>query len=108
VTDLSKGFVSSDIPLFKINNPDVTYYFLKYTQTYPLGTLTLIKSPNMYYECYLEAYYSFETVLILMTLFCHHPLKNTQEGCIYFLMEFYPGIHVEILKNRFQHPREQT
>jgi hypothetical protein len=68
-TDLSKGFVSSDIPLFKINNTDVKYFLPKYTQTYPLDASTLIKGPNMYYKCYLEEYHNFETILILMVFY---------------------------------------
>jgi hypothetical protein len=32
-TDLCKAFVSTDIPLFKINNPEVKNFLLAYTQT---------------------------------------------------------------------------
>jgi hypothetical protein len=56
VTDLCKAFVSWDIPPFKINNPEVKYFLIKYTQTDP--------PDESYYKCCLEAYeyYSFETV----------------------------------------------
>jgi hypothetical protein len=39
-TDLCKAFVSADIPLFKINNPEVRNFLLKYTQTDPLDEST--------------------------------------------------------------------
>jgi hypothetical protein len=41
--DLWKGFVSADITLFKINNPEVRNFLLKYTQTDPPDESTLRK-----------------------------------------------------------------
>jgi hypothetical protein len=41
--DLCKAFVSADIPLFKINNPEVRNFLLKYTQTDPPDESTLRK-----------------------------------------------------------------
>jgi hypothetical protein len=51
-TDLCKAFVSADIPLFKINNPEVRNFLLKYTKTDPQNDSTLRK--NYLPKCYEE------------------------------------------------------
>jgi hypothetical protein len=51
-TDLCKASVPADIPLFKINNPEVRNFLLKYTQTDPPDESTLRK--NYLPECYEE------------------------------------------------------
>jgi hypothetical protein len=51
-TDLLKAFVSADMPLFKINNPAVRNFLLKYTQRDPPDESTLRK--NYLPKCYIE------------------------------------------------------
>jgi hypothetical protein len=50
--DLCKAFVSTDIPLFKINNPEVRNYLMKYTETDPRNESTLKRKylPKCYEE----------------------------------------------------------
>jgi hypothetical protein len=52
--DLCKAFVSADIPLFKINNPNVRNFLLKYTQTDPTEESILRK--NYVPKCYEETW----------------------------------------------------
>jgi hypothetical protein len=49
---MCKAFVSADIPLFKINNPEIRNFLLKYTQTDPPDESTLRK--NYLAKCYEE------------------------------------------------------
>jgi hypothetical protein len=51
-TDLCKAFVSPDMPLFKINNPEVRNFLLKYTQTDSQDKSSLRK--NYLPKCYEE------------------------------------------------------
>jgi hypothetical protein len=51
-TDLCKASVSADIPLSKINNPEVRNFLLKYTQTNPPDESVLRK--NCLPKCYEE------------------------------------------------------
>jgi hypothetical protein len=52
VTDLCKVFVSTDIPLFKKNSPEVRNFLLKYTQTDPPDETTFRK--HYLPKCYKE------------------------------------------------------
>jgi hypothetical protein len=53
-TNMCIAFVSADITLFKINNPEVRNFLLKYTQTNPPDDLTLRK--NYLPKCYKETF----------------------------------------------------